>query len=129
MCKTIFLLLLAVVSSGAAAEWVQVGANETITSYADPATIRKEGATVKMRDLCDFKTVQARPYGMPYLSQKMQREYDCTQQRARIIELLHYSENMGQGDITHSDSEPGKWEAVAAGTASKALWEFACGKR
>src|ERR1700694_761304 len=107
MCKAILLLLLAFVSHGAAAEWVQVGANETNTSYADPATIGKEGAIVKMWDLRDFKTVQARPYGMPYLSQKMRREYDCTEQRARTIELLHYSENMGQGDITHSDSEPG----------------------
>jgi surface-adhesin protein E len=129
MCKTIFLLLLAVIARSAAAEWAQVGGNEIGTSYADAATIRKEGAMVKMWDLRDFKAVQARPYGMPYMSQKTQREYDCTGQRARIVELLHYSENMGQGDITHSDAEPGRWESVSPGGASEALWALACRKQ
>ncbi|MBI3527215.1 MAG: hypothetical protein HY067_04530 [Betaproteobacteria bacterium] len=129
MRRTILMMLLLVVSGGAAAEWVQVGGNESSTSYADPATIRKTGDMVKMWNLLDFKTAQARPYGTPYLSQKTQQEYDCKEGRARIIDLLRYSENMGTGEITSSESDSGKWEPVPPGTVSEALWELACDKR
>jgi hypothetical protein len=48
MRKLILILLLAVLSSSAMAEWIKVGANDNSTIYADPATIRKEGNMVKM---------------------------------------------------------------------------------
>lgn len=129
MRKTILLMLLVAVSSSAAAEWVQVGGNEISTVYADPATILKTGNMVKMWDLADFKSVQARPYGTPYRSQKAQQEYDCKEQRTRIIDLLRYAENMGTGDVANTDSDPEKWEPVRPGTANAPLWDFACGTR
>jgi hypothetical protein len=46
MRRLILSVLLAVVSSSAAAEWVEVGRADTITAYADPATIRKAGNMV-----------------------------------------------------------------------------------
>ena len=129
MRRSVLMTLLLFVSGSADAEWAQVGGNQISTFYADPATIRKAGDMAKMWDLIDFKTVQARPYGTPYLSQKTQQEYDCNERRARIIDLLRYSENMGNGEITHSDSDPGKWEPAPPGSASEALWDLACGKR
>lgn len=53
MHKAILMILLAVVSSSAVAEWVQFGGNETITIYVDPATIHKAGNMVKMWFLYD----------------------------------------------------------------------------
>ncbi len=82
-----------------------------------------------MSVLLDFKSAQSRPYGTPYLSQKTQQEYDCNEGRARTIDLRSYSANMGKGEETYSEAEPGKWEAVAPGTAGAALLELACGKR
>lgn len=129
MRQAILIVLLAMVSSSVAAEWVEVGRNEISTFYADPATIRKTGNMVKMWDLLDFKAVQARPYGTPYLSQKTQQEYDCKEEQTQIIDLLRYAENMGKGEVASTDSDSGKREPVRPGTASAALWEFACGKR
>jgi len=71
-------------------EWVEVGDERIVTSYADPASIRRAGNLAKMWDLLDFKAVQARPYGTPYRSQKTQQEYDCKEERARTIQLLRY---------------------------------------
>jgi hypothetical protein len=48
MRKPILMMLLAVVSSSAAAEWVELGSNEISTAYSDPATIRRNGDMVKM---------------------------------------------------------------------------------
>ena len=129
MPKTILMMLLVVVSGSAAAEWAQVGANETSTFYADPAGIRHADSPVKMWDLLDFRAAQSRPYGAPYWSQKTLREYDCKEQRTRKIDLLRYSENMGEGEVAYTDSDPGNWEPVHPSTVSRALWEFACAQR
>ncbi len=52
MHKAILMILLAVVSSSVMAEWILYGYGNKkeveITVYADPATIRKSGNTVKM---------------------------------------------------------------------------------
>jgi len=129
MRKSILAMLLVAASGSAGAEWTQVGTSDTSTVYADPATISKDGNIAKMWHLLDFKTVQSRPYGLPYWSQKTQQEYDCTEARERTLEFHHYSENMGNGDVTHTDSEPGDWKPVLPGTPGAARRELACGKR
>src|SRR5471030_1082964 len=55
MRKTILMMLLAVVSGSAAAEWEEVANNENATTYADFVTIRKEGNLAKMWDVIDYK--------------------------------------------------------------------------
>jgi predicted RNA-binding protein len=129
MGKAVLIVLLAVVSSSAAAEWVEIGANESATAYADFATIEKAGNMVKMWDLLDFKAVQARPYGTPYMSQKTRQEYDCKEERARILDVLRYSENMGRGEVARADSDPDEWKSVRPGSTAAVLREFACGNR
>jgi hypothetical protein len=80
MRKTIFLMLLAVVSSSAAAEWVEVSKSETVTVYADPATIRKAGDMVKMWTLSDYKTPDD-----VHRSRVYQHEYDCKEWQIRLL--------------------------------------------
>jgi hypothetical protein len=128
MRKASLMMLLAIVSSSAVAEWVEVTRSESSTGYLDPATIRRAGDMVKMWYLLDFKAVQARPYGTPYMSQKTQHEYDCKEQRARIIHSLRYSENMGGGEVVPTDSDPEEWNPVATGSVLEKLWEIACRK-
>ena len=57
------ILLLVVTSSNAAAAWINVGGNDIYTAYADPATIRKFRNKTTMRNLADFKIVQASDSG------------------------------------------------------------------
>jgi len=123
------MMLLAVVSSSAAAEWIEVGDERIVTSYADPASIRRAGNLAKMWDLLDFKAVQARPYGTPYRSQKTQQEYDCKEERARTIQLLRYSDNMAGGEEVYAASDPDEWKPVSPGSTTERLLNFACGKR
>jgi len=129
MAKAVLMMLLAVVSISAAAEWVQIGGNESATAYADRATIEKASNLVRMWDLLDFKAVQARPYGTPYLSQKTLQEYDCKEARARILDVLRYAENMGSGEVARVDSDSDEWKSVRAGSTVAVLREFACGNR
>lgn len=129
MAKAVLMMLLAVVSVSAAAQWVQIGGNESATAYADRTTSEKASNLVRMWDLLDFKTVQARPYGTPYLSQKTLQEYDCKEERARILDVLRYAENMGSGEVARVDSDSDEWKSVRAGSTLAVLREFACGNR
>ena len=126
MGKALLMGLLAVVSSSAVAEWVEIGGNESATAYADRTTIEKAGNLVKMWDLLDFKAVQARPYGKPYRSQKTRQEYDCKDDRARILHVLRYAENMGGGEEARADSDPDEWKPARPGSTLAMLRAFAC---
>ena len=129
MCKSILALLLTVASATAAGEWAKVSESDINTVYADSATIARAGNIAKMWHLLDFKSVQSRPYGLPYLSQRTQQEYDCAAMKERTIGYVHYSENMGKGEATHTDSDPGDWKTVSPGTSSAERLEIACGER
>jgi hypothetical protein len=129
MRKALLMGLLAVVSSGAAAEWVEIGGNESANAYADRATVEKAGNLVKMWDLLDFKVVQARPYGTPYRSQKTRQEYDCKDARARILDVLRYAENMGGGEEAHADSDSDDWKPARPDSTLAMLRAFACGNQ
>ena len=125
------LITLLLLSSGPAyAEWVAVGGNEEagVTVYADPGTIRRKGNLVKMWHLNDFKTVQIAK-GNSYLSIKAQHQYDCTEDRERILALMKFSGNMGSGDVVYEDSHERKWRPVAPETTNQALRKIACGKK
>jgi hypothetical protein len=130
MHKAISMMLLTVVSTGAAAEWVAVGSsgNSTTTIYADPATIRKSGNMVKMWSLVDYKTPQG-GVPKPYMSIRSRDEYDCNDERARGLSLTRHAGNMARGETVFKDSHPEKWEPVPPNSVGEGLWKFACAKR
>jgi hypothetical protein len=129
MRKAITMMLLALVSGSAAAEWVAVGGNEVSNTYVDPATIVKVGDKVKMWHLVDFNAVQAKATGARYMSEKLLYEYDCKEERARMLSFLAHARNMGAGVMVEGDGRPQKWEPLRPGGAVDYLRKFACGKR
>lgn len=131
--RVIVLMLLVLVSSAAAAEWVKfadAGSGDAYyDTYVDPATIRKSGNMAKMWMLFDFKTTQVLG-GDRYLSVKSQQEYDCKDERDRTLYFMYQTGNMGNGGVIQSsDGTPGKWTPVPPGSFREALWNYACGKQ
>jgi hypothetical protein len=130
MRKAIVMMLLAVVSSSAAAEWVSLGTTDNGTTvYVDPATIRRSGGMVEILSLFDLKTAELTPQGWRYTSQKSQQEYDCKEKRWRVLSFSQHSGNMGGGISVYVDSNPGNWLPVAPGSEGRLLWERTCGKQ
>ena len=142
MRKAIVMMLLAIASGSAAAqwegwflpkgnlaEWVVANTNEAVTIYADTATIRKADNMAQMWDLTDFRAGGKLLVGdKRSLSFKKDQEYDCNQQRARILYISWHSENMGAGELIGSDRTPGSWRPMLRGTILERLWTTACGK-
>src|SRR6185436_564674 len=85
------LTLLVLSSSPAYAEWVLVHTGEDgMTVYVNPATSRRNGDVMELWVLVDYKTIQTAP-PPPYLSEKSQREIDCTQERIRLLAVTTFS--------------------------------------
>ena len=130
MKKLALILLLVLVSTPAWAEWTRVGGGDNFDTYADFATIRKRGNTVKMWTLYDFKTAQQVGGTPPYLSQKFQQEYDCDGERTRFLAFSEHSGHMGDGNVVYfKDDARSRWVPVPPESVVEALWKVACGKQ
>ena len=129
MRNSILLVLLALVSGSAMAGWVEVAGNEATAAYADPATIRKADNKVKMWHLLDYAKARGVEGIKPYMSVKMQDEYDCEQARTRTLSISIHSGNMGEGAVLGTTTEPGQWRPVMPDTLVETLREFACWKQ
>ena len=123
MKKTaIFLLLL---SSPAWAGWKSIGEDDTVTSYADTATIIRNGNTATMWSLFDYKGFQ-RMVEVGYYSQKTHAEYDCVAKHLRGLSLTLHADKMGEGKVIYEDTSPHDWEPVVPDTMSETLLKVAC---
>lgn len=88
----ILVTLLVLRSGPASADWVQINkTDEGVTTYADPATIRSKGDQVKMCHLFDYTTPQINKGGNTHLSVKLQNEYDCAEERIRLLTAVRRS--------------------------------------
>jgi hypothetical protein len=129
MTRRLLLITLLLLSSGPAyAEWVSVGTDDKLTLYVDPDTIRRKGDLVKMWSLLDYKTIQTSSGGS-YLSTKQQSEYDCTDERERLIVFAAFSGSMGSGKVVFLNQTEDKWVPVAPDSSGQAMWKFACAKK
>ena len=131
MHKAILMMLLAIMSSSAMAEWVNVGMSDdgTLTFYTDPSTIRKSGNKVKMWSLLDYKTTQKIDDGKTFMSTRQQNEYDCKEERTRSLYIIAHSGNMARGTVVGRSDDSDKWRPVSPGSGGEDLWKFACGKQ
>jgi hypothetical protein len=60
---------------------------------------------------------------------KMQRQYDCEEDRSRALAFTFFSGNMGKGEVVVTDSdENNKWAPVEPESIDEAFWRLACGK-
>ena len=120
-------LMLVMTATAASAEWTQSGESDIYIQYVDVATIRSNGNLVKMWDLKDHKTVE-KSAGFSYLSDKAQQEYDCKEEKKRVLAFTWFAGKMGGGKVVYSDNDPGKWNPIYPGSNGEILWKIACGK-
>jgi len=62
------------------------------------------------------------------MSIKRQEEYDCKEEKKRLLYLVFHSENMGKGDIVFTIDTPSKWTPIVPASISQFLGGVACGK-
>lgn len=129
MRKILLMILLTVVSGSAVAGWVIVASSDHENVYANPATIRKVGNRVNMWTMRDYKTPEVTENGKRSMSSKTRNEYDCKEERSRILALYMYTENMGRGEVVYLLNFTDEWVAIPPDSLMESMWEFACKKR
>lgn len=118
-----FLLLLLFSTSPAWAEWVKVAETDRAIFYIDPATIRKEGNLRKAWEVHDFKTRQADGN----MSDRLKNEYDCKNERNRLLAGSKHPESMGGGRTIFNQSEEStNWNHIPPGTAAATILKIVC---
>jgi hypothetical protein len=112
--------------SPAYAEWVKYSTTDDseIEIYLDPNTIRRNGNSVLIWTLQDFKKVRNGD-----LSMKLRVKIECKEETVQIISLVSHSENMGKGKITVSGSGKGKPQYVVPDSSGEELWKLACNRK
>ena len=130
MRAAILMMLLAGASSTSAAAWVELGSDEpeTFTIHTDPATVRRADNIVRMWALFDYKAAQV-VGKQTYRSEKAQQEYDCQEERVRVLYFSDHSGNMAGGAIVLRTSMAGDWAPVGPRTVNEVLWKVACWKQ
>jgi hypothetical protein len=128
MNMTILMVVLAVVSNSAMAEWVRVGViNETIF-YFDPASILKHDDRASLWQLSNFGHTETTGIAT-YLSSKSQIEFDCKESLVRRLTYSLYAKNMGKGHVINTNSDIQEWRPVSRGSSMEFYFDRACGKK
>ena len=121
------MVLLAVLSSSAAAEWVRVHNNEKLVAFADSSSIRKKGNILKVLSLFDFKTENLLSDGEPYNSIIRETEFNCKENLQRMISFSIHSGRMGKGKVLEIGNDPQDWKPVSRENIAVDMKDYTCG--
>ena len=109
------------------AEWSAVGNGDYIaSSYADRATIKRNGAMATMSGMYDFRRQDFTPEGKGLYSTVVLREYDCDNRRVRLLSSIDFAGQMGTGSAVDTSARVGRWEDIVTGALDEAFWTIAC---
>jgi hypothetical protein len=134
MRKVILMMLLAALSSNAMAQggmlfgiWETVGETNGITVRANPNTIERDGDTVKLWSMVDYRTTQS--YNRSeYMSAKLQDSFNCKEVKVRILAGHYYPMSWGYGNQINKDDIVSEWSPVAPNSKDELLFNYACKK-
>ena len=119
----VLLLALTLLANGFAwADWVQVASDDKVIFYIDPSTIRKEGNSRKIWELQDLK--QSSKEGE--LSFRARVEYDCKQERSKIMFFSTHSGQMAWGNAIVNGPGDEVWQDVPPRSSSEIVLRLVC---
>ena len=127
--RLIMLLLLAISSGIAVAEWTITGTTESVTDiYVDRATISRSGNLAQLWILQDRKMAGSFS-GKAFLSAKLHYEYGCKDNKRRVLQSTLYSGQKASGSNLKSFAKPGSWRPISEGRVSETMWKIVFSKK
>jgi len=126
MRNLLIITFLSLTSQSALAGWTAIASDPIATEYVNFDTVEREDYFVKMWNMSDFKSPQEVGNGKLFKSSKALQEYDCANDKKRLISLVHYIENMGTGQVAYFDSSPDQWRPITAGSLGEVHLKAAC---
>lgn len=116
---------LAALSATVQAEWVKAGDSDEATLYVDPTSKRKDGDSVLLWSLMDFREGPGAA-AKPYRSIQSQYQWHCKEARGRTLYYSWHSGPMGSGKTVNVQNSPLEWRPVSAGSFMAIMRKAAC---
>lgn len=126
--KKHFLLMLALVSGTALAEWTEIQKfDDGMRVFVDQASAQRNGANAQVTHLVRWGEPQIDPGNPPYRSTIVHTTYDCVAKRERYQGSTSYAGTMGDGGkVTEDDDEAEAWYSISESSMEDKLWKIAC---
>ena len=113
---------LMLLSSLAWSAWDAVYETKTAVHYIDPATVQKNGQLRRVSTLQDLRQRGKRGE----LSMRAIMEYDCNQNRVRVVSATAHRGQMATGEIFARVSKPAEWISIAPESAFSTTLRYVC---
>lgn len=112
----------------AAEDWVLIDENDNAAHYIAPSRLVKNGEKIKIWTMYDT-TNKAGLAGYPSTkSGILQNEYNCKEEKSRIIYEVAYSGSMGSGSVLNAYPDETKFKPIVPGSINETIFKFACNK-
>ena len=105
-----------------ASAWVKVVETADAIFYLALGAIRKDGLVRGTWELQDMK--KRAPDGA--MSMRVYAEFDCAQERHRILSVATYAGPMLGGEILSDETRLSEWRPIKPGTASASIRRIIC---
>lgn len=106
-------------------DWYKIGDSAPMTHYANVSSIRLDGSIAAIWLLLDYKALQRESSGA-FMSDEMLAEFDCKENKTRLVAANARAENMAAGAVVSCDSKAYQWRPVRRGTVEEAAAKIAC---
>jgi hypothetical protein len=112
------------------AEWVVVGTNiKDDTIYINPGTIRRNGEVVELWVIIDSRLAQRLADTTSFfLSVRQLHQYNCGEERLRILATTWFTGNMGNGAVLENLVREGPWKPIPPDSVGRHMMELVCAK-
>ena len=118
--KTITALAISLIATTAQAEWSYLTSGDTDRFYIDYSTIKKTRHGVRAWMMQEYMG------GRAILSSRDLVEFDCKEERSRILSTTKFAGPMATGALVVSYSGSGPWDYAAPGTVGEAKLQAVC---
>lgn len=126
VAANILKIVCAPVAAPGLVKWVKV--DETVDGsavfYIDPASVRKDGNLRKVREI---QGLNQRDEGGG-MSRQILSEYDCKEERTRILAASSHSGPMAGGVRLWLSDDLGTWDAIPPGSINEIILKRVCAK-
>jgi hypothetical protein len=106
-----------------------VASDGTWAAYSTEHQLKRSGRLVTAWLRQEYPEPQRSAAGDAYSSDVEKVQYDCTNERARVLLAIFYAANnlAGSQQSEEPDQKQVAWEAIVPGTQSEMIFHWACG--
>jgi len=119
--KTTTALALLMIATSAQAEWSHLTSGPSADVYIDYSAIKKTRHGVRVWILTDYSRSTTRSLSSVHLD-----EYDCNEERFRILSSRGYAGHKATGAIVSSEESLGEWIYIAPRTLADIQLQAVC---